>query len=82
MSVRFVIVDGIDTSMSKELLSNLNNQFSVIEQMNQDDSLEEPVTAASISNEDVYTLLTEIPLARFPPMGTLQGRWDVRRPLD
>jgi hypothetical protein len=50
--------------------------------MSKGDPLEEPVTAASISNKDVYTLLTEIPPVRFPHMGTLQRHWDIRKPLD
>jgi methylated-DNA-[protein]-cysteine S-methyltransferase len=65
------VVDGIDPSMSKELLSNLNNRFTFIEEMSQDDSLGEPVTAASISNEDVYTLLTEIPPGKVSTYGDI-----------
>src|SRR5215831_5766836 len=57
--------------MSKELLSNLNNRFTFIEEMSQDDSLGEPVTAASISNEDVYTLLTEIPPGKVSTYGDI-----------
>jgi methylated-DNA-[protein]-cysteine S-methyltransferase len=71
------MVDGINASMSKELLSNLNNQFTFIEQMSQDDSVEEPVTAASVSNEDVYTLLTEIPpgkVSTYRDIATALGR--------
>jgi methylated-DNA-[protein]-cysteine S-methyltransferase len=65
------VVDGIDPSMSKELLSNLNNRFTFIEEMSQDDSLGELVTAASISNEDVYTLLTEIPPGKVSTYGDI-----------
>jgi len=71
LNVSFVVVDGIDPSMSKELLSNLNNRFTFIEEMSQDDSLGEPVTAASISNEDVYTLLTEIPPGKVSTYGDI-----------
>lgn len=71
MNVSFVLVDGIDPSMSKELLSNLNNRFTFIEEMSQDDSLGEPVTEASISNEDVYTLLTEIPPGKVSTYGDI-----------
>jgi methylated-DNA-[protein]-cysteine S-methyltransferase len=71
------MVDGIDASMRKELLSNLNNQFTFIEQMSQDDSVEEPVTVTSVSNEDVYTLLTEIPpgkVSTYRDIATALGR--------
>lgn len=39
--------------------------------MSQDDSLGEPVTEASISNEDVYTLLTEIPPGKVSTYGDI-----------
>lgn len=57
--------------MRKELLSNLNNHLTFIERMSQDDSLEETVTAASIGNEDVYTLLTEIPPGKVSTYGDI-----------
>jgi len=65
------MVDGIDASMRKELLSNLNNHLTSLEQMSQDDSLGETVTAASIGNEDVYALLTEIPPGKVSTYGDI-----------
>jgi len=65
------MVDGIDASMRKELLSNLNNHLTSLEQMSQDNSLGETVTAASIGNEDVYALLTEIPPGKVSTYGDI-----------
>lgn len=39
--------------------------------MNQSDSVAEPVTAASISDKDVYTLLTEIPAGKVSTYGDI-----------
>jgi methylated-DNA-[protein]-cysteine S-methyltransferase len=39
--------------------------------MRKGDPLEQPVTAASISNRDVYTLLTEIPPGKVSTYGDI-----------
>lgn len=39
--------------------------------MRKDDPLEQPMTAASISNKDVYTLLTEIPPGKVSTYGDI-----------